>query len=77
MPLYRYYFFDVDGGVRDTRAIENRNDSVAVERAHHFLANQIENIAVEIWRGQGFVKGVRRDGSTYGSRPRPVRPSLF
>ncbi|MGH7224232.1 MAG: hypothetical protein ACRELF_13460 [Gemmataceae bacterium] len=74
MPLYRYYFFDIDGEVRDIRAAEGRNDSVAVEQAREFLAFQNEHIAIEIWRGQGFVTGVRRDGSTYGRPPKSIRP---
>lgn len=75
MPLYRYYFLDIGGEVRDIRAIEGRSDPAAIEQAHEFLANQSMHSAIEIWRAQGFVKGVRRDGNLYDHTPTPSPPS--
>ena len=74
MPLYRYYFFDSDGEVRDIRAVEGHDDSTAIERAHEFLASKTKHVAIEIWRGQGFVTGVRRDGTLYDYPSTPIRP---
>ena len=75
MPLYRYYFFDIDGEVRDVRAVERRDDLAAIEQAREFLAFQKKHIAIEIWRPQGFVTGVRRDGTLYDHGPTPIQPS--
>ncbi len=75
MPLYRYYVFDIDGEVCDIRAVEERDDSLAIHRAHNYLADQVGRIAIEIWRGQGFVSGVKRDGSLYARQLVPMRPS--
>lgn len=72
MPLYRYYFFDIAGEVRDIRVIEGRSDPVAIDRAQEFLVSQTQYYAVEIWRAQGFVKGVRRDGTFYDNPPTPI-----
>lgn len=62
MPFYRFYFLDDDGEVHDVRAVEARKDSFAIERADQFLAVRSDHVAIEIWKPQGFVKGIRRDG---------------
>lgn len=74
MPLYRFYFLDDDGEVHDIRAVEARKDSVAIGRADEFLAVKSNHVAIEIWRAQGFVKGIRRDGTRYDRSPVPIDP---
>ena len=74
MPLYRYYFFDTDGEVHDIRAVEGRNDTATIEHAHELLAARTKHVAIEIWRAQGFVKGIRRDGTLYDRAPVTIRP---
>jgi hypothetical protein len=74
MPLYRFYFLDDDGEVHDIRAVEAREDSVAIRRADEFLAEKSNHVAIEIWRAKGFVKGVRRDGTKYDRLPIPIGP---
>ncbi|MBU6507554.1 MAG: hypothetical protein KGQ82_08650 [Alphaproteobacteria bacterium] len=73
MPLYRYYFLDIDGEVHDIRAIEGRNDAAMIEHAHELLAARTKHVAIEIWRAQGFVTGVRRDGTLYDRAPVTIR----
>lgn len=74
MPLYRFYFFDGGGEVHDIRAVEAQKDSIAIERADQFLAMRSDHVAIEIWRAQGFVKGVRRDGARYDRSPIHIGP---
>ena len=62
MPLYRYYFLDSGGEVKDIRAIECKNDPIAITRARDFLAGQTGHVAVELWRAEGFVGRVGPDG---------------
>ncbi|MDE2165116.1 MAG: hypothetical protein KGJ66_02105 [Alphaproteobacteria bacterium] len=74
MALYRFYFLDDDGEVHDIRAVEARKDSVAIEQADQLLAMKSDHVAIEIWRTQGFVKGVRRDGTRYDRAPIHIDP---
>jgi len=69
MPLYRYYFFNTDGDVKDIRVIEYKNDSIATERARDFLVDQTSFVAVELWRAEGFVGRIGRDGIIDNSPP--------
>jgi hypothetical protein len=69
MPLYRFYFLGDGGEVHNVRAVETREDSIAIGRAEQFLAVKSNHVAIEIWRGEGFVKGVRRDGTRYDRSP--------
>jgi len=72
MPLYRYYFLDSDGAVKDIRAIECRNDPMAITRARDFLAGQTGHVAVDLWRAEGFVGRIGPDG-IIDNPPPPVR----
>lgn len=76
MPPYCFYFFDADGEVRDLRAAEGRDDSAAIQQAREFLAFQKTFVAIEIWRPQGFVTGVRHDGTLYNLSPSPIPPLI-
>jgi hypothetical protein len=74
MPLSRFYFLDDDGEVHDIRAIEALADAIAIERADQLLAAKSDHVAIEIWRAQGFVKGVRQDGRRYDRSPIHIDP---
>lgn len=62
MPLYRFYFLNPDDEVRDIRAIEFRNDSMATKHIQDSLAGQTHYVAVELWRASGFIGRIGHDG---------------